>query len=191
MMPPTFITRCKESRRHDFLPRTCYWNLQAWSAQLHCSNPEGYTELRSAESNTWRRLFSLPITGHIRDVISGRRTLCTSCMFRLPCVNPKGALPSQAFSRPSFRRRTDLHIPDNHFNQILITMFSQIRHFNGRRGLKRHFPGSSVMFILLFSLQIHYLMPYQSACLWPSQTTYQTLRNTFSPPGNNQEVLHS
>ena len=28
-----------------------------------CSIPEGYTTLRSVESNTWRRLFSLPITG--------------------------------------------------------------------------------------------------------------------------------
>jgi hypothetical protein len=31
--------------------------------QLLCSIPEGYTKLRSAESNTWRCLFSLPITG--------------------------------------------------------------------------------------------------------------------------------
>ena len=75
-------------------------------------------------------------------------------------------------------------------NQIFITLFSQIRHLNDRPGLKRHFPGSSVMFILLFSLHIHNLMPCKSACPWPSQTSYQTLLNTFSPSGNNQEVLH-
>jgi hypothetical protein len=108
-------------------------------------------------------------------------------MFCLPCVSPKGALLSHAFSGPSFHRRTDRHIPANHFNQILITLFSQITQFNDRPDLKRHFPGSSVMFILLFFLQIHNLMPYQSACLWPSQTIYLTLRNALNPSGNNQK----
>ena len=44
--PELVIETCRHDRSH-----------------LHCSIPEGYTKLRSAESNTWRRLFSLPITG--------------------------------------------------------------------------------------------------------------------------------
>jgi hypothetical protein len=47
----------------ELVIETCWNDRKPPPPPLLCSIPEGYTKLRSVESNTWRRLFSLPITG--------------------------------------------------------------------------------------------------------------------------------
>jgi len=56
----------RDARRADdmtFFPELVIETCRHDRSPFLCSIPEGYTKLRSVESNTWRRLFSLPITG--------------------------------------------------------------------------------------------------------------------------------
>jgi len=60
------VLSSRVARRADdmtFFPELVIETCKHDRPQHHCRIPEGYTKLRSAESNTWRHLFSLPITG--------------------------------------------------------------------------------------------------------------------------------
>jgi hypothetical protein len=142
-MLPRFFVYFKDSRRHEVLPRTCYWSLQARSASFLCSIPEGYTKLRSAESVTWRCLFSLPITGLTF------KTLFPVAELYVPCVGPKGALLWRGFLQPFVPEEDQLtysrHLFSSEVNHVVFTQR------NDRADLKMHFPASSLIFSYSFA----------------------------------------